>query len=127
MNKVFLSRRNLLPLVSKLNRVMAGQRSECTIVKSDNVHPRFAQTMEEIAVVAVEDTATYFSCPTPQVHLSRASIARLLWQLDQVKAGRQGESAVVIGNLTVTAVEDADYYTYRPAGEVLPVDDPLYG
>jgi hypothetical protein len=71
--RVFLSRRNLLSLLSKLDRQAAGDMTACTIVKNDNAHPKYAQTMDSIIV---------------------------------------------------TAVEDADYYAERGAGEVLPEDDP---
>lgn len=59
MHKVFLSRRNLLSLLSKLDRVAAGDSSACTLVKFDNVHPKFPQTMPEIHVMAVEDEDYY--------------------------------------------------------------------
>lgn len=73
MERVYLSRRNLQTLLNKLDRVKAGEHSECTLIKNDNQHSRYPQTMQQIAV---------------------------------------------------TAVEDDVYYVERPAGEVLPVDDP---
>ena len=72
MEKVFLSRRNLLTLLNKLDRKAAGGETACTLIKCDNIHPKYPQTMIDIEV---------------------------------------------------TAVEDIDYYD-RPAGAVLPVDDP---
>jgi hypothetical protein len=72
---VYLSRRNLLALLSKLDRVKAGENSACTLVKRDTVHPQYPCS-DEIYVIAVEDEA---------------------------------------------------YYTDRPAGEVLPADDPTGG
>jgi hypothetical protein len=59
MERVYLSRRNLLSLLSKLDRVKAGESSTCTLIKSDNVHPVYPQTMPEIEVVAVEDEDYY--------------------------------------------------------------------
>jgi hypothetical protein len=56
---VYLSRRNLEALLSKLDRKANGEETACTIVKRDNVHPVYPQTMEEIAVIAVEDDAYY--------------------------------------------------------------------
>lgn len=57
--KVYLSRRNLLSLLSKLDRVAAGESSHCTLVKKDNAHPLYPQTDEVIHVCAVEDTEYY--------------------------------------------------------------------
>ena len=62
--KVFLSRRNLLTLLAKLDRTAAGDPSSCTIVKCDNVHPVYPQTHQEIVVQAVED-ADYYTDRAP--------------------------------------------------------------
>lgn len=124
MARVYLSRRNLLTFLSKLDRVKAGQESACAIEKYDQAHPQFPQTMEKIAVVAVEDTDLYIPPKAPQVNLSRQSIVTLLSYLDEIKAGHTADSTMEIDCLEVVAVEDAAYYTYRPAGEVLPIDDP---
>lgn len=70
--RVYLTRRNLLTLLSKLDRVKAGEDSKCTIVKYDTTHEKYRCT----------------------------------------------------DVIVVTALEDADYYTDRPAGDVLPSDDP---
>ena len=70
---VFLSRRNLLTLLSKLDRQAAGEVTMCTLIKHDNQHAKYPQ-----------------SCPT----------------------------------IVVTAVEDAEYYDTREAGEVHPLDNP---
>ncbi len=62
--KVFLSRRNLATLQSKLDRKKQGEQTTCTIIKRDNLHPVFPQTLEEIEVVAVEDNDYYTDrCP----------------------------------------------------------------
>ncbi|MGZ3240864.1 MAG: hypothetical protein ACXWJK_11030 [Burkholderiaceae bacterium] len=83
------------------------------------MHLRYPQSMRSIAVVAVEDSDAYISQPKCQLNLSRQSIIALCRQLDS------GQSASVqVSNLSVFALEDADYYTDRPAGFVLPVDDP---
>lgn len=57
--KVYLSRRNLLTLLSKLDRAKAGEYTRCTIEKSDDVHPVYPQTMRTIDVIAVEDDVYY--------------------------------------------------------------------
>lgn len=65
MNKIYLSRRNLLALLSKLNRnVKAGcEVSACTLIKRDNVHPLYPQSMGEISVIAIEDEVYYNRAP----------------------------------------------------------------
>lgn len=59
MDKIYLSRRNLLCLLSKLDRKLMGENTYCTIVKRDNKHPLYSQTMDACAVIAVEDTDYY--------------------------------------------------------------------
>jgi hypothetical protein len=59
MNQVYLSRRNLLTLLNKLDRVAVGGDSACTLIKRDNVHPKYPQTMSAISVTAVEDADYY--------------------------------------------------------------------
>jgi hypothetical protein len=59
MEKVFLSRRNLTALLSKLDRKKAGEQTYCTIIKNDNRHPKYPQTMEQIIVTAIEDEEYY--------------------------------------------------------------------
>jgi hypothetical protein len=60
MDRVYLTRRNLLTLLSKLDRNMLNPNaSACTIVKRDNVHPKYPQTSPAIFVTAVEDDDYY--------------------------------------------------------------------
>jgi len=59
MEQIYLSRRNLLSLLSKLDRRKNGEFTACTLVKSDNVHPVYPQTMKDIVVTAVEDNDYY--------------------------------------------------------------------
>lgn len=70
--RVCLSRRNLLTLLSKLDRRVAGQPTECTIIKNDNTHLGYRQTMKSIEVVAVEDEDYYRERPPGPVHDSDA-------------------------------------------------------
>ena len=65
---VYLSRRNLLVLLSKLDRKAAGEDTRCTIEKNDNVHPVYPQTMKTIDVVAVEDADYYINRQPGYVH-----------------------------------------------------------
>jgi len=57
--KVYLSRKNLQTLLSKLDRKKRGDYTHCTLVKCDTVHPKYSQTMKEIAITAVEDKDYY--------------------------------------------------------------------
>ena len=59
METVYLSRRNLLTLLSKLDRVSAGEHSNCAIIKNDNRHPKYPQSMDSIYVQALEDEEYY--------------------------------------------------------------------
>lgn len=68
MVKVYLLRRNLLTLLSKLDRRAAGEVTECTILKHDNLHPVYPQTEREIAVIAVEDEEYYTDRNPGAVH-----------------------------------------------------------
>ena len=59
-SKVYLSRRNLLTLLSKLDRIAAGEQSHATIIKyrNDDVS-EYQQSMKEVHIVAVEDALYY--------------------------------------------------------------------
>ena len=57
--KVYLSKRNLLALLSKLERENLGDSTECTIIKHQQPSPEFQQTMKSIAVIAVQDDEYY--------------------------------------------------------------------
>ena len=59
MERIYLSRRNLQTLLNKLNREADGGTTHCAIVKNDAVHPKYAQTMDSIMVIAVEDDEYY--------------------------------------------------------------------
>lgn len=67
MDQVYLSRRNLLSLLSKLDRKRAGEASACTIIKNDAAHEKYPQSMEQIAVTALEDEE-YYDRPTGPVY-----------------------------------------------------------
>lgn len=67
MECVFLSRRNLLTLLSKLDRRKAGEKTEATIVKQDTIHPQFPCS-NVIAVVAVDDDEYYIDRKAGAMH-----------------------------------------------------------
>jgi hypothetical protein len=58
MATVYLSRRNLLTLLSKLDRAKAGEKTEKTIIKNDVQHEEYPCS-ERTVVIAVEDTDYY--------------------------------------------------------------------
>jgi len=58
MERVYLTRRNLLTLLNKLDRVRRGEASEKTIIKNDTVHPKYPCS-SVIMVTAVEDEEYY--------------------------------------------------------------------
>lgn len=66
--RVYLSRRNLLALLSKLDRRANGEATTGAIIKSDNQHPTYPQTMSAIEVYAVEDDEYYIDRPPGAVH-----------------------------------------------------------
>ena len=68
MERVYLSRRNLLSLLSKLDRAKAGEETEKTLIKCDNVHPVYPQTMKAIEVVAVENEDYYTERSPGPIH-----------------------------------------------------------
>lgn len=58
--QVYLSRRNLTTLLTKLDLKKSGTfQSACTIVKNDTHHPVYPQTMDHIMVTALEDEEYY--------------------------------------------------------------------
>lgn len=57
--QVYLSRRNLLTLLAKLDGVKEGIPSKCTIIKRDVKHPKYPQSHAIIGVTALEDEDYY--------------------------------------------------------------------
>lgn len=57
--RIYLSRRNLEVLLSKLDRQKQGESTACTIIKCDTQHPKYPQTMDVIEVIAVENGDYY--------------------------------------------------------------------
>ena len=68
MEQIYLTRRNLVTLMSKLDRAREGEYTTCTIVKRDNVHPTYPQTMAEVRITAVEDEKYYTDRVAGAVH-----------------------------------------------------------
>lgn len=68
MDQIYLSRRNLLTLLSKLNREKMGDLTVGCIIKYDNTHKKYPQSMESIMVFAIED-AEYYDREPGEVYL----------------------------------------------------------
>ena len=59
--QVYLSRRNLLVLLRKLDRRAQGEQTASTVIKRDDKHPIFPQSHPVIQVTAVEDEHYYIN------------------------------------------------------------------
>lgn len=57
--KLYLSKRNLLALLSKLERDAEGEETHCSIIKHKQPGPAYQQTMKSIMVIAVHDEDYY--------------------------------------------------------------------
>ena len=58
-HQIYLSRRNLLALLSKLDRQAAGDATACAIVKSANPSDPYCNTIDQVMVIAVPDDEFY--------------------------------------------------------------------
>lgn len=56
---IYLSRRNLLTLLSKLDRAANGELTTCAIIKIQHPSADYQQTLEQVIVIAVDDEAYY--------------------------------------------------------------------
>jgi hypothetical protein len=56
---IYLSRRNLLTLLSKLDRRAAGEATKATLIKFQNKGDPYVQSMDSCKVTAVEDDEYY--------------------------------------------------------------------
>lgn len=59
MIQLYLTRRNLMTLLNKLDHVKNGGESQRTIVKNDTKHPTYPQSEPAIYVTALEDEEYY--------------------------------------------------------------------
>ena len=58
-HQIYLSRRNLLTLLSKLDRQAAGDATACAIIKSANPADPYCNTIDQVRVVAIPDEKFY--------------------------------------------------------------------
>lgn len=120
MHKVYLTRRNIQSLLNKLDRVKTGDFSNVTLIKCDNIHPKYPQTMVECRVTGVEkDEIPSLPQNETQIHITRENLNMLLSDI-----GRKTDLVLTLGDVGVYPVEDADYYESRSPGMVHPADDP---
>ena len=56
---LYLSRRNLLALLSKLDRQEAGDETACAIIKYSNPTVPYCNTIDQVVVTAVADEEFY--------------------------------------------------------------------
>lgn len=60
MQQIYLTRRNLETLLSKLDRAKRGELTGCTIIKLDFFHPKYPLSIiDGVAITAVEDEDYY--------------------------------------------------------------------
>lgn len=67
MEQIYLSRRNLLTLLSKLDRKKQGELTLCTIIKERVVTDPFVNSIDSVLITAVED-CEFYNCEPGQVH-----------------------------------------------------------
>ena len=58
-HQIYLSRRNLLALLSKLDRLETGDETACAIIKSANLADPYCNTIDQVVVTAVADEEFY--------------------------------------------------------------------
>ena len=68
MKKLYLSKRNLLTLLSKLDRQEQGQTTACTLIKYANPNDPYVNSIDCIAVIAVPDDQFYANRNPGEVH-----------------------------------------------------------
>ena len=58
-HQIYLSRRNLLALLSKLDRLENGDETACAIIKSANPSDPYCNTIDQVTVIAIPDEKFY--------------------------------------------------------------------
>ena len=100
-----------------------GEKTACTIVKADNLHEKYPQTMKSLSVTAVEYGG-----------IARGHLRALLFDLDQKKVGSEAACVTMIKEarskkapktIEVFALENEDYYAGRRfPGDIYHAGDP---
>ena len=83
MTTVYLSKRNLLTLLSKLEREQRGEETACAIVKYANPTDPYCNTIKEITVIAVHDEKFYTNrAPGAMHHQDEANMKHTITKTD---------------------------------------------
>ena len=67
MEQLYLTRRNLLTLLSKLDRKAKGESTACTLIKNDTRHPNYPCSSPTV-ITALEDEEYYVDREPGPVH-----------------------------------------------------------
>lgn len=70
-NKLYLSKRNLLTLLSKLERYEAGQETNCAIIKHNSHLDPYSLNLQgetDIMIIAIPDERYYTNRDPGEVH-----------------------------------------------------------
>ena len=59
MEQIYLSRRNLLALLSKLDRKKQGDNTQCTIIKYRTETDPYVNSIDCVSITAIEDEDFY--------------------------------------------------------------------
>lgn len=113
MAKIYLTRRNLLTLLNKLDRASKGEETARTIWKRNTKHPKFPSDLAEI--VAIEDDQYYTdrqAGPTREMELIHAQIP-WLQAIDEV---------MVILHLGVVNPSDSFEVAYKKLAELIQLE-----
>lgn len=76
-SEIYLSRRNLEALLSKLDRLEVGEETACAIIKVQGGTEEYKQTMKSIKVIAVPDDLYYAAMNRPAGMMHPADELRL--------------------------------------------------
>ena len=68
MKQLYLSRRNLLTLLSKLDRLEVGEETACSIIKYANPTDPYCNSIKEVMVIAVPDELFYTNRAPGEMH-----------------------------------------------------------
>lgn len=67
-DRIYLSKRNLLTLLSKLERFERGEETKCAIIKYANPLDPYCNTLDEVTVIAIPDEQFYTGRAAGAVH-----------------------------------------------------------
>ena len=122
MQTVYLSRRNILTLLSKLDRQKAGEETACAIVKRQDRGSPYCMTVPVMLVGAAEPGCSAEYCTPHGTHfviLERHSLNDLLNGniINVPPPAAMGDGVIVV------PVSDEEMYANRSAGEMHPADE----